>query len=254
MKLRHLLILGLLVFLNGFVLTVLFLMVSREMARPVATPTQVTTVEPTIQPTFTSTATETPTVLPPPTNTPEPTPTSTLVAPPSTPTPTDTPAPPTSTLAPPTPTFTPAPPSPTSPPSSPTPTSTPAATSTSTPESKWDFVFVEGSVITAPNCGAVYLQGKITGVGGEAVDGKTVRLRWWDNVDFDISGPLGGNAPGAWGFAPLAPEQFKSHQPFVIDIVESEANPVPISNAAHIDFTDCDIAGQFTNITFAYAR
>jgi hypothetical protein len=115
-------------------------------------------------------------------------------------------------------------------------------------------VFVEGSVVEDTNCGTVYLHGKITGVGGEPVDGRTVRLRWWDNVDFNISGAVDGNAPGAWGFSPLAPEQFKSHQPFIIDIVQSEANPVPISNEAHVDFFDCDVAGQFTNITFAYTR
>jgi hypothetical protein len=28
------------------------------------------------------------------------------------------------------------------------------------------------------NCGTVYLKGKITGMGGEPVNGRTVRLRW----------------------------------------------------------------------------
>src|SRR4030042_1138738 len=52
MKLRQLVILGLLVFLNGFIFTVLLLMVSRELARPVATPTQLSTATPTVPPTY----------------------------------------------------------------------------------------------------------------------------------------------------------------------------------------------------------
>lgn len=109
-------------------------------------------------------------------------------------------------------------------------------------------------MIAQPNCGSVYLHGKITGVGGEPVDGRMVRLRWWDNVAFNLSGAPGGNNPGAWGFAPLSPDQFHSHQPFILDIIANEANPVPISNEALIEFTHCSIAGQFTNITFVYAR
>lgn len=264
MKLRYLLILGILVFLNGFVFTVLFLMGSREMASPVPTPTEILAGEPTVQPTFTSTP-----VAPTPTNTPEPTSTgaleptttSTLVVAPQTPTQTNTPAPPGSTPLPPTATPSQGAPTATVPPPTVTPT-TPAAEPTSTPpptatptvEGAWDFSYVEGSVIAQPNCGSVYLHGKITGVGGEPVDGRTVRLRWWNNVAFNLSGSPGGNNPGAWGFSPLSQEQFHSYQPFIIDIVESQANPVPISNEAPIEFTDCGTAGQFTDITFAYAR
>ena len=66
MKLRYLAILGVLVFLNGFVFTVLFLMFSREMARPV--PAETATVVPTMEATFTSTP-----LGPTPTDTPTPT-------------------------------------------------------------------------------------------------------------------------------------------------------------------------------------
>lgn len=257
MKLRYLPILGILVFLNGFVFTVLFLMISREMARPAAPPPPTPTRELEIAPTFTSTpAPPTPTDSPTPTltATPEPTPSSTLVVAIPTVTHTTTPGTATATLTPGTPTGTagPASATPTTPPVEPTSTSTP--TMTPTIESTWEFVYVEGSVIAQPNCGSVYLHGKITGVGGEPVDGRTVRLRWWDNVAFNLSGAPGGNNPGAWGFAPLSPDQFHSHQPFILDIIANEANPVPISNEALIEFTHCSIAGQFTNITFVYAR
>ncbi len=252
MKLRYLLILGPLVFLNGFVLTVLFLMVSREMTSPAPTPTEMATMEPTIQPTFSSTATSAPAEVIPPTNTLVALPTNTPVIVLSTPTSTSSPAPSASTPGTPTPIIVPGSPTDTPPPPSTTTTSVPPATLT--PQSDWDFVFVEGSVIEQPNCGTVYLHGKITGAGGEAVDGKTVRLRWWENGSYDISGPPGGHAPGEWGFSPLSQEQFHFYQLFIIDIVQSEANPVPISNEAHIEMDDCEIAGQFTDITFAYAR
>jgi len=257
MKLRYLVILGVLVFLNGFVFTVLFLMFSREMASPA--PTETATVVPTMQATLTSTPLgPTPTDTPQPTHTytPEPMPTNTMVVVPPTVTHTNTPVPPTSTPLPPTATFTPGdsdsvPPTATPTTPVPEPTSTPTMTPT---VGGWDFVYVEGSEIAQPNCGTVYLHGKITGIGGEPADGRTVRLRWWNNVAFNVSGSAGGHDPGAWGFSPLSQEQFHSHQPFIVDIVESEANPVPISNETRIEFTDCSVAGQFTNITFAYAQ
>jgi hypothetical protein len=39
----------------------------------------------------------------------------------------------------------------------------------------------------------------------------------------------------------------------LIDIVQSQANPVPQSDTVEINFTDCGVAGQFTNIVFQYA-
>ena len=54
-----------------------------------------------------------------------------------------------------------------------------------------------------PNCGTVYFKGKIRGMGGEPVDGRTVRLRFANNVTYKQSGV--GENPGEWGFSPLAP-------------------------------------------------
>jgi len=106
---------------------------------------------------------------------------------------------------------------------------------------------------SAPNCGSVYMEGKITGVGGEGVNGRTVRLRFADNVVYRVSGEE-GKPPGEWGFSPLAAENYHLPFAFLIDIVESQANPVPQSDTVEIQFTDCGAAGQFTNIVFAYAR
>lgn len=97
------------------------------------------------------------------------------------------------------------------------------------------------------------MEGMITGVGGEGVNGRTVRLRFADQVVYRVSGEE-GKPPGEWGFSPLAAENYHLPFTFLIDIVESQSNPVPQSDTAEIQFTDCGVAGQFTNIVFAYAR
>jgi hypothetical protein len=79
-------------------------------------------------------------------------------------------------------------------------------------------------------------------------------LRWWDNVEYELSGLAGGHSPGKWGFSPLSPDQNRAYQPFVLDIVQSEANPVPLSEELHVDMVNCREAGQFTEITFIKAR
>lgn len=253
MKLRYLLIVGVLVFLNGFVFTVLLLMLSRELALTAATPTEVSTPLPTMRPTFTSIPVgPSPTSTPEPTATtpPEPTVTSTLVVAPATATYTNTPVPPTATTAPATATHTPGGPTATSAPPTATATSEPAATATSTTQTSFEFRYA-GGMQSAANCGTVYMKGSITGVGGEAVNGRTVRLRFAGNEAFKVSGE--GEDAGSWGFSPLASEHYHSPFTFLIDIVQSQANPVPQSDTVEIKFTDCGVAGQFTNIVFQYA-
>jgi len=109
---------------------------------------------------------------------------------------------------------------------------------------------VQGSILAQPNCGTVYTHGKIIGVGGEGVNGKTVRLRFAGNVAWKVSGE--GESPGGFGFAPLAMEMYHSPFVFQIDIVESQGNPVPLSDTLNIVFTSCEQNGQFTNIVFEY--
>jgi LysM repeat protein len=135
-----------------------------------------------------------------------------------------------------------------------TPTTKPAtatpAQPTVTPATSYAYAYVQGSMQQAPNCGTVYFKGKVIGVGGEAVNGKTVRLRFGGDPVYRVSGE--GQDPGEWSFAPLAAENFHSPFTFLIDVVESEANPVPQSNTVQIAFSDCNTAGQFTNIIFQY--
>jgi hypothetical protein len=103
-----------------------------------------------------------------------------------------------------------------------------------------------------PNCGTVYFKGKITGMGGEPVNGRTVRLRFADNVAFKTSGM--GESPGEWGFSPLSQNMYHAPFTFLIDIVSSESNPQPQSDTVQIDFVGCDVSGQFENIVFEYTH
>jgi hypothetical protein len=103
---------------------------------------------------------------------------------------------------------------------------------------------------TNANCGSVYLEGEIANRDGEPLDGITLRLRWWDNVEYELSGTAGGHSPGKWGFSPLSQDQNRAYQPFILDIVESQANPIPLSEKLAVEMVDCSEAGQFTEITF----
>jgi hypothetical protein len=245
MKLRYLVILGVLVFFNGFIFTVLLLMASRELARPASTPTELSTATATVPQVPSPTTTGAP--LPTATDTPAPIATNTMVV--VEPTPAQTLPPATATVSTPTATTAPVAPTATAVPATATPSPTPTATATA----PWAYEFrYAGGMESEPNCGTVYMKGKITGVGGEGVNGRTVRIRFAGNEAFKVSGE--GEGPGEFGFSPLAPENYHSPFTFLIDVVESQANPVPQSDAAEIRFTDCSTAGQFTNIVFAYAK
>ncbi len=195
-------------------------------------------------------ATSTPTKTPKPSSSPIPTQTP---VPPATPTSTVTFTPTEAPTAAPmdTPTWTPVPPTATALPPAPTPTQ---ARPSPTPAPRWDFTYLEGSMETEANCGSIYLEGEIRNSAGVPMDGITVRLRWWDNVEYELSGLAGGHSSGKWGFSPLSPDQNRAYQSFFLDIVESRANPVPLSQELPVEMVDCSQAGQFTNIIFASAR
>lgn len=150
---------------------------------------------------------------------------------------------------------TPAPTRPTATPRALTPTPRTASPTPRNPDPttapSYTFRYVEGSMRQFPNCGTVYFKGQIKGVGGEPVNGRTVRLRFAGHTVYKVSGD--GQNPGEWGFAPLASENFHSPFTFLIDVVQSQASPVPQSDTVRIDFSDCAVAGQFENIVFEYA-
>jgi LysM repeat protein len=132
------------------------------------------------------------------------------------------------------------------------PTAQPTATATQPAAPAYAFQYVQGSMRQYPNCGTVYFKGRIVGVGGEPVNGKTVRLRFAGNVVYRVSGE--GQDAGEWSFAPLAGENYHSPFTFLIDVVDSASNPASQSNTLEVRFTDCAAAGQFDSILFQYTK
>jgi hypothetical protein len=234
-------VMGVLIMLSILGCAVAPLMLASSLAPLIGIGSETATATPTRtpKPTFTSTATYTPTPVGTPTPTLTHTPTETLT-PAVTYTPTPAPVPPTATRRPPaaTPTRRPATPTPRRP--------------APTPAPVYDFRYVQGSMRVFPNCGTVYFKGMIKGIGGEPVNGRTVRLRFAGNTAYKITGQ--GEGAGQFGFAPLAPHHYHSSFVFQIDIVESQLNPVPQSDTLDIVFTSCEDGGQFENIVFEYAR
>ena len=137
-----------------------------------------------------------------------------------------------------------------------TPTSTPPAATprgpAATPTPAHALKYVQGSLQAFPNCGTVFFTGYIRGLSGEPINGRTVRLRFADNVLYKTSGV--GEGSGSWGFAPLAPNMYHSPFTFLIDVVVSESDPRPQSDTVTIDFINCEVGGQFENIVFQYLR
>ncbi len=136
-------------------------------------------------------------------------------------------------------------------PAAPTPRPATPVPATPTAGASTAFQYVQGSMRHYPNCGTVYFKGKITGVGGEPVNGETIRLRFGGYSVYRVSGD--GQDAGEWSFAPLAGDNYHSPFTFLIDVVKSAANPTAKSDTLQIQFTDCDAAGQFENILFRYS-
>jgi hypothetical protein len=261
MKLKHLVILGVLVFLNGFIFTVLLLMVSREMARPAATPTQLSTATPTVEPTHTVTppvSIPTSTPLATSTTAPQPTATNTTVIVQPSPTQTSVPAVPTATFTPGGPTATSVAPTATNTAGAPTATSAPPTTTattqpTATQAPAWDFDYVENSMLTVGNCGGPNFSGVILGEGGARTNGISVRFWFYTVEDCKVSGQ--DKPVGEWGFDPaLEPALRDTHIEFYLQVVDNCTNLAPRSERFTIVFDNACQAGQFDNITFRYTR
>ena len=229
MKLRHLLILGLLLFMNGFVCTVLFLMVSREMARPAPTPTEVATVEPTAQPTFT--ATSTPTEVSTPTDTPGPPATYTPVVVPHTPTSTNTAAPPTSTA----PTGTQTSTATVTPTATSTPTPTQTATHTLSPYSK---LYIE----YLPNCGLTFVEGTVWEPDGVTQRSEVHVKVWTAGWEETRLTPTDAGKGDGYYDAILSAEGPRQGQWFVA-VVDESGNPLSEVVPFDTNTVDCEPAG-----------
>jgi hypothetical protein len=112
----------------------------------------------------------------------------------------------------------------------------------------YTYQYVEGSMRGAPNCGIVYLKGSVIDRDGLPQNGVTVRLRFFDNVTYKTTGS--GEADGEFGFAPVSPDYYHEPAVYIVDVVVAEENPVPLSEPLAVHFVGCEVAGQFTGITF----
>ena len=170
---------GILVFLNGFIFTILFMLVKeiylapRPVERAIPTATSTATFAPSVTPTYTPTPILTPT------------PTNTRVVPPTTPTPKPTRTP---TPLPPTPA---SPPTPILPPATPTPIPTPTPTlPPATPTPAYQSAAQEPRY--SNSCQRTQVTGIVRDTGGNPVPGVTIRSWLSGNFYMDKTTTAGG--------------------------------------------------------------
>jgi hypothetical protein len=212
---------SLLAFCAGMIFTLAVIMPARG-ETGLATPS---TFEPTLE------ASPSQPISPSPTKTPvEPTPTATYAFIILTPTPTTA-----------SPTTEPAPTS--------TPVQSPAPPSSPTPPPGLPFYYVDGSRVERDNCFSMYLKGLVVDANDVPLDGVTVRWERWQVSNFYVSGSDPTAPRGQWTFDYMPGNR---HMPtdFVLQVVESEGNPKPLSDPLVIHYAGCSINGQITHIVF----
>ena len=158
---------------------------------------------------------------------------------------------------------------PTSPPPSPTSTSGTAPTATTrpqqptatptprpptaTPEPSHPYYF-EGSMTEEENgCSNMGVQGWVHDASGNPVTGAvTVKWQWEGGTEYWVTGnPL--EQPGIFKFSIVQGPAYHGSKTFVLQIVESEADPVPLSEPLSFPVQDCaDGPELFKNIIFRH--
>jgi len=128
------------------------------------------------------------------------------------------------------------------------PTTAPPPTAT---QSRYHFYYVEGSRVEELQCTQPYLQGFVKDAGGAPLNGVTIQYRNWNNLDYAVSGDSqflwqqGEFKFTYWGDPGREAE-------FVLQVVESKDNPVPLSEPLQLHYAGCDTMGQITNIVFRH--
>lgn len=131
------------------------------------------------------------------------------------------------------------------------PTQSAALPPSPTPTSgRFPFYYVKGTKMENVQCFQPYLQGWVRDATGAPLDGVTVRWQYWNNTDFAISGdPQQLWQPGEFKFTYIVHDP-RRETDFVLQIVQSEGNPVPLSEPLVIRYAGCGATGQITNIVF----
>jgi hypothetical protein len=163
----------------------------------------------------------------------------------------------TPTTPPPASTHSPSLPSPTprGPVSSPVPlaTSTPTRQPTTAPPPtatpRYSFAYVEGSRVEELQCTQPYLQGWVRDASGAPLNGVTIRWQYLDRTEDVISGDVqflwrDGEFKFTYFGAPGRETEF------VLQVIEGQGNPNPLSEPLVIHYAGCATTGQITNIVF----
>jgi LysM repeat protein len=158
------------------------------------------------------------------------------VSPPASPTPTSGTAAPTATPRPQQPT--------------PTPTRRPP---TATPEPTYSYYYVPGSMRSSSRgCSNFTVEGRILDAAGSPVTGAvTVRWQVGEYVKYDVTGDA-IELPGVFKFSIHVPDPiYHGTKTSTLLIVQSEANPIPLSEPYTWQIRDCTEGPEFfSNITF----
>ena len=118
-----------------------------------------------------------------------------------------------------------------------------------TPAPRFPFFYVEGSRQEEEQCVQPYLQGWVVDSYGVPLNGVTVRWQYWDRTEYAVSGdPQLYWQKGQFKFTYYGRPHRETD--FVLQVVESEANPVPLSEPLKIHYAGCSTMGQITNIVF----
>jgi hypothetical protein len=135
----------------------------------------------------------------------------------------------------------------------PKPTSTlvqsPAPPASPTPPPGLPFYYVEGSRVEQDNCFSMYLKGLVVDANNVPLNGVTIRWERWQVSEFYVSGSDPTAPRGQWTFDYMPGNR---HMPtdFVLQAVEGEGNPRPLSDPLVIHYAGCSINGQITHIVF----
>lgn len=99
-------------------------------------------------------------------------------------------------------------------------------------------------------CAHPYLQGWVKAADGAPLNGVTIRWQYWNNTEYATSGdPQFLWQPGEFKFTYYAQDPHLETD-FVLQVVESAANPAPLSEPLVIHYSGCGAMGQITNIVF----
>jgi hypothetical protein len=134
-----------------------------------------------------------------------------------------------------------------SPTTEPAPPSTPVQSPA--PPPGLPFYYVEGSRVEQDNCFSMYLKGLVVDANDVPRDGVTIRWERWQVSEFYVSGSDPTAPRGQWTFDYMPGNR---HMPteFVLQVVESEGNPKPLSDPLVIHYAGCSTNGQITHIVF----